>query len=196
MAEPVDFLTVTLADGSERVRLDRLTDGRIMCQLCFAHLPVDQLNPVDGGVEDICKPCARVERLRGIDAHITHGSKYHTDGKCPRLVSGEMLHDWDGDDYGGSFLAGGYRIVSNIHDAIMRGKLPCLGCVPADLREYPPLYGQTFGHRPVEVFGEQCCARCRDRGIDEYGDPWIHPTIWPCTSAVILGLVPRTEAAA
>jgi hypothetical protein len=195
MDKPAEFLVMNLDGGGHRVRLDRLADGRIMCQLCFGHFHIADLNPVDGGVEDVCKPCARVEYLRGVDAHITHGTKYHTDTTCPRMIHGEELHDCEGDDYGGWFSAGSYRIASNIHDAIMRGKLPCLGCVPANLRAFPPLYGQTFGHQPVEVWGEQCCATCRDRGVDEHGDPWVHPTIWPCTSAVVLGLAPRAEAA-
>lgn len=60
--EPVDFLTVPLAGGGSYTRLDRLTDGRVMCQLCFGHFPLADLNPVDGGVEDVCKPCAEAER--------------------------------------------------------------------------------------------------------------------------------------
>lgn len=57
----VDFLTVPLTDGGEYVRLDRLTDGRVMCCLCFEYCTRDQLNPVDGGIEDVCKPCAEAE---------------------------------------------------------------------------------------------------------------------------------------
>lgn len=60
--EPVDFLTVPLASGGSHTRLDRLTDGRVMCQLCFGYFAVADLNPVDGGVEDVCKPCAETER--------------------------------------------------------------------------------------------------------------------------------------
>jgi hypothetical protein len=61
MPEPVDFLTVEYADGSTRTYLSRLTDGRVMCQLCFGYFAVDDLNPVEGGVEDVCKPCAARE---------------------------------------------------------------------------------------------------------------------------------------
>jgi hypothetical protein len=59
--QPVDFLTVPLADGSTWTRLDRLTDGRVMCCLCFDYVHRSDLNPVDGGVEDVCKPCAAKE---------------------------------------------------------------------------------------------------------------------------------------
>jgi hypothetical protein len=98
---------------------------------------------------------------------------------------------WDSDDWAaGSYL----RTAPSPEYAAACGKLPCLQCVPAARVAFAPLYGQTFGHKPVEVYGEQCCTRCRDRGIDEHGDPWIHPTVWPCTSARILGLAARSAA--
>ncbi|WP_032761121.1 hypothetical protein [Streptomyces alboviridis] len=59
--QPADFLIVPLAEGGEYVRLDRLTDGRVMCCICFEYCARDQLNPVAGGVEDVCKGCARIE---------------------------------------------------------------------------------------------------------------------------------------
>lgn len=73
--------------------------------------------------------------------------------------------------------------------AALDGKLPCLACVPAHLRQMPDT--DAFGHEPVWIDGDWFCARCRDRGFDVHGDRWIYPTLWPCTSAVILGLVPR-----
>lgn len=42
---PVDFLTVTFPDGRAWIRLDRLTDGRVMCCLCCEYTPRDQLAP-------------------------------------------------------------------------------------------------------------------------------------------------------
>lgn len=58
-----EFLTVPLADGGVWVRLNRLTDGRIMCCLCFSYCTRDQLNPFpDERVEDICKECAEREK--------------------------------------------------------------------------------------------------------------------------------------
>jgi hypothetical protein len=59
--QPVDFLTVPLANGRISTRLDRLTDGRVMCCICFDFCTREQLNPIEGGVEDVCKPCARIE---------------------------------------------------------------------------------------------------------------------------------------
>ncbi|CQR59202.1 hypothetical protein [Streptomyces leeuwenhoekii] len=57
----VDFQTMPLANGGTWTRLSRLTDGRVMCCLCFEYVTRDQLNPVDGGVEDVCTTCARKE---------------------------------------------------------------------------------------------------------------------------------------
>lgn len=107
------------------------------------------------------------------EVYTTHGRKYHADAACPLMVGGEML--WDA----------GYAAAC--------GKLPCLRCIPAALRVFPPLYGQTFGHEPVFIMGDHFCARCRTRDHDEYGDPRSYPTLWPCTSAVVLGLASRTE---
>ncbi|MFI0233121.1 hypothetical protein [Streptomyces sp. NPDC017086] len=58
---PADFLTIPLGDGGSYTRLDRLIDGRVMCCLCFEYCTRDQLNPVEGGVEDVCRPCVERE---------------------------------------------------------------------------------------------------------------------------------------
>lgn len=63
MSEPVDFLQVPLQGGGTWTRLDRLTDGRVMCQLCFGHFTTEELNPVEGGIEDVCRPCAEREGM-------------------------------------------------------------------------------------------------------------------------------------
>jgi hypothetical protein len=121
--------------------------------------------------------------------------KYHFSKNCKAFHSAQDLSDLDCgcDTYCTHRLPQMHGLVRmSATKAAMDGKLPCLACVPAHLREMPET--EDFGHVPVAVFGEQCCAVCRDRGIDEDGDPWIHPTIWPCTSALILGLAPRTEA--
>ncbi|PWG13929.1 hypothetical protein DF268_08670 [Streptomyces sp. V2] len=133
-------------------------------------------------------------------AYVTHGRKYHVDPACPRMIHGEDLHDCEGDDGWGAFTAGTYRREDpDPQHAAMRGKLPCLHCVPAELRVFPPLYGQTFGHEPEWAdFGTcvinvgacncprhdegQACTRCRRDS---------RPVRWPCTSAIVLGLAPR-----
>ncbi|MEW2393119.1 hypothetical protein AB0933_32635 [Streptomyces venezuelae] len=84
--------------------------------------------------------------------------------------------------------------------AAMDGKLPCLVCVPHDLRAMPDTV--TFGHQPVDEYQDSpegkrgathiVCARCVTwthwRDIDlsvGFRVPW------PCTSAVVLGISPR-----
>lgn len=60
MPERADFLTVACPDGTTRTRLDRLTDGRVMCCLCFEYTPRAELAPDPdhpGCVIDICQPC-------------------------------------------------------------------------------------------------------------------------------------------
>jgi hypothetical protein len=57
-----DFLTVPMAGGRSRTLLTHLTDGRVMCCICFDYFRMDDLNPVGGGkVEDVCKQCAADE---------------------------------------------------------------------------------------------------------------------------------------
>lgn len=45
-----------------RTLLTRLTDGRVMCCICFEYVTRDQLNELPGGrLEDRCRACALVE---------------------------------------------------------------------------------------------------------------------------------------
>lgn len=56
--QPADFLTVPFALGGTYTRLDRLTDGRVMCCLCFDYCTHDQLSrDEDGQLTDVCQPC-------------------------------------------------------------------------------------------------------------------------------------------
>ena len=62
MPERADFLTVACPDGTTRTRLDRLTDGRVMCCLCFEYCTRDQLSRDDDGrLTDVCQPCRNRE---------------------------------------------------------------------------------------------------------------------------------------
>lgn len=136
--------------------------------------------------------------------YLTRGTKYHLDPACPLMVNGENL--WDSDSEGWFHFAGSYRRQEpNATRAAMCGKLPCLHCVPAEQRAFPPLYGQDFGHRPITgsalgVRGTfQVCARCHVRQGHCWLDEWETPHYsayyvsvrWPCTSAIVLGLAER-----
>jgi hypothetical protein len=66
----------------------------------------------------------------------------------------------------------------------------------------PEPNSETFGHEPFEYDGVPICARCYTTvtrcSIDAFDNP--RPiriraaVLWPCTSAVVLGLVPRPAA--
>lgn len=189
------FLVESMGDGTERVRLDRLTGGRIMCQLCFDHFTVDQLNPVDGGFEDICRRCGSEERLRSYVTTTDGARRFHKTATCKALLSAQDLSDWDCWDL--EYCHHQHPKPNPIReitlaDAVGAGKWPCAVCWPGYAAALAISSSEDdFGHQPVEVWGEPCCTRCSDHGIDEYGDPWLHPTIWPCTSAIVLGLAPR-----
>lgn len=58
------FVRVPLADGGEVTLLSRLTDGRIMCCICFEYRTREELDPVadePGKVWDVCRACAIME---------------------------------------------------------------------------------------------------------------------------------------
>ncbi|MGW1039862.1 hypothetical protein [Streptomyces sp. NPDC002547] len=124
--------------------------------------------------------------------YVTRGRKYHTDPDCPRMLHGEYLHDWEGGEYGGGFTAGSYRREDPTPlYAAMRGKLPCLHCVTAEHRVFPPLYGQTFGHEPIVSFTDgralgRVCTRCTT-----HTSTGVWGVRWPCTSAIVLGIAPE-----
>jgi hypothetical protein len=128
------------------------------------------------------------------------GRKYHVDRNCKAFESAQMLSDLDCgcDTYCTHRLPrmhAGVRMSST--KAAMDGKLPCLACVPTHLRELPET--ESFGHEPtrgISLFGvaETVCQRCTEwgvfyvRGNDDFSPVQI---LWPCTSANVLGLVPR-----
>lgn len=127
--------------------------------------------------------------------------KYHFDEGCKAFESAQLLSDWDCgcDTYCTHRLPRMHALKRmSSTKAAMDGKLPCLTCVPQHLRELPD--SQHFGHQPIDSFGAVVCARCetseRLYSLDEFGNdhsigPFPTPVRWPCTSAVVLGLVPR-----
>lgn len=133
------------------------------------------------------------------------GRKYHFDKGCKLFEAAQILNDLDCgcDTYCNHRMPRLHGLVRmSATKAAMDGKLPCLACVPTHLRELPDV--ETFGHEPMWAdFGQcvvdpgacncpyhdeqQACTRCR------HGR---QPVQWPCTSAVVLGLVNRKGAAA
>ncbi|MFD9249560.1 hypothetical protein [Streptomyces bottropensis] len=131
------------------------------------------------------------------------GRKYHFDRACTAFESAQILSDWD-------CCCGDYcthrsprtHVLERMSStkAAMNGKLPCLACVPQHLRELPQ--AETFAHEPViglTLFdqAETVCQRCTERGVwYSRGNDEMTPVRipWPCTSAIVLGLVPRPTA--
>lgn len=131
--------------------------------------------------------------------------KYHFDKDCTAFHSAQLLSDLDCgcDTYCTHRMPRMHALKrTSATAAAIDGKMPCLACVPEHLRELPDT--EDFGHEPMWAdFGQcvidpgacncpyhderQACARCR------HGR---QPVLWPCTSAIIIGLAPRGEVAA
>jgi hypothetical protein len=129
------------------------------------------------------------------------GRRFHFDRACQALRSGQDLWDWDCDDYcrHDHRSAKAVRTRSNLGAALL-GYTACQACVPPALAL--PATGQTYGHEPVDEYAGTpegarglsriVCARCirwtRWREVQLYCGRRVD---WPCTSAVVLGLVSR-----
>ena len=149
--------------------------------------------------------------------------KYHFNQDCKAFHSAQELSDLDCgcDTYCTHRMPVMHALVRmSATKAAMDGKLPCLHCVPQHLRELPDT--EHFGHQPVsndvDYWGETTddlpvCARC-SRWISAWSPVVIGQepngrvitsgeqrvrfeiaVLWPCTSAIVLGLADRTEAA-
>jgi hypothetical protein len=134
----------------------------------------------------------------------TAGSqKYHFNQQCSAFHSAQLLSGWDcGCDIYCTHRLPRMHALKRMSStkAAMDGKLPCLACVPEHLRELPQT--GTFGHvgltSPFD--GERYCVRCSYKVDFQIGDPSVNEgwetrlvsVPWPCTSAIVLGLAPRT----
>jgi hypothetical protein len=141
------------------------------------------------------------------------GRRFHADDSCRALWSAQALSDWDYDyefpPPAGARLPQQHAIEAQQPlDAARAGYTGCRVCVPPALAL--PATGETYGHQPCFVclpdftkgYG---CARCRvrvrvpnwPRSGEDVATGWHHEThavLWPCTSAVVLGLAPRGGA--
>jgi hypothetical protein len=126
--------------------------------------------------------------------------KYHFDKDCTAFHSAQNLSDLDCgcDTYCTHRMPRMHSLVRmSATKAASDGKLPCLSCVPQHLREFGPA-AEDFGHWPTKGISltglsETVCQRCTEWGV-WYGDAHdlrdVH-ILWPCTSAIVLGLAPR-----
>jgi len=130
--------------------------------------------------------------------------KYHFHKECTAFHSAQDLSDLDCgcDTYCTHRMPRMHALKQmSATKAAIDGKLPCLSCVPEHLRELPQ--AESFGHAPVDEYEGTAegdlgvthivCARCAEWARFTE-DIWIGVRIpWPCTSAIVLGLVPRPE---
>ncbi|MFF1444189.1 hypothetical protein [Streptomyces sp. NPDC058295] len=126
------------------------------------------------------------------------GRKYHFDQQCKAFQTAQELSDLDCgcDTYCTHRLPRMHPLIRmSSTKAAIDGKLPCLTCVPPHLRELDA--SDSFGHEPttgISLFGlaETVCQRCTEWGVWYGSADDLRPVhiLWPCTSAVVLGLVP------
>lgn len=120
------------------------------------------------------------------------GRRFHADLACRALATGRETAGYlafeRGHGYDDRRPLHVLRQRSNLAAALL-GYTACRVCVPP--AHALPATGQTYGHEPVGVVGGQSvCARCGTDG--PWGGGYAVP--WPCTSALVLGLVPRGGA--
>lgn len=128
------------------------------------------------------------------------GRRFHADAACEALCNGRWIAGWVAGDWGGH--DGGPLYPLTERDSLLAaldGFTACRGCVPPALA-FPLL--DDFGHEPVTDIGwygetETVCARCTELGLwwtTGGSNPRPVHVIWPCTSAVVLGLVSRVKS--
>lgn len=128
------------------------------------------------------------------------GHRFHANEACKNLYSGQVL-------YGGWGDLRVHRIEqTTIVEAMGRGREACAVCFPG-LRAawYRGNSENDYGHVPHDEYegsdGPEAyrlvCARCiRWVRWAEVDISVGYRISWPCTSAIVLGLVPREQEAA
>jgi hypothetical protein len=140
---------------------------------------------------------AAIEPFGGAVYITDGGRRFHADTRCPALNFGRFTQAvWAGEDW----MDGLYPLVRlSAMAAAVSGYTACRVCVPPHLALPNTL--QSFGHEPWGPYdGVMICRRCwtvrRGEYLTAHGDSIrvvsreLVP--WPCTSAVVLGLVPRS----
>lgn len=138
------------------------------------------------------------------------GHRFHKDRACPDFLAAHDLWRFDPMQWVPGMpqimLTDGHPLHEmTLPDAFGRGKEPCATCYPG-LRAalYRGNCEDDFGHWPTRGISlnslcDDVCQRCTEpgvwyeRGVDELTPVHIP---WPCTSAIVLGLVERGERAA
>jgi hypothetical protein len=128
------------------------------------------------------------------------GRRFHFDRACSALANGREFHALRA---GVGALSGLYRLRTRSNTgAALEGLTACRVCVPPALAL--PATGETYEHERLTInpscCGDDCCGgreerevcvRCSNDLSRRHGWNWALAVPWPCTSAVVLGLVPR-----
>ena len=133
------------------------------------------------------------------------GERYHRNisTECPAFETGRNI--WDTDEWVPGWPSLRPIRELTVTDALARGKEPCAKCFPGQRAALHRTSSEDdFGHQPtigISIFGlaETVCSRCTERGVwFSRGNDDFNPVhiLWPCTSAVVLGLVDRKRAVA
>ena len=118
------------------------------------------------------------------------GTAYHRTPDCRRLRMGQDLWDTDcADDYCCHRHSARPVQEKTLAEALGLNQRACAECFPgSEAALATASCEEDFGHVPFEYDGAVICSRCyiprRKRR---------EPVAWPCTSAIIYGLVLRTE---
>jgi hypothetical protein len=142
------------------------------------------------------------------------GTRYHADPACYALANGRSTQAYRAGEgaygeswYGAGSLDGLYPLERrSVISAVRFSYTACLRCVPA-ANALPFPIGETYGHERLTInpscCGDSCCGnreerqvcvRCSNDISRRHGWNWALDVPWPCTSAVVLGLVPRGGA--
>lgn len=132
-------------------------------------------------------PAGTLRRAADVTVYASQGGdRYHQTSDCRALVSAQMIWDCDGPDDLPAIapMNGGYAAMpTTALAALGEGKTPCAVCLPGSGAALArSSCEEDFEHLPMPVFTNGKlrtvqCYRC--------------PVPWPCTTALVLGLVDR-----
>lgn len=123
---------------------------------------------------------------------------FHRERTCRARWAGRDLNDWNVDGKGAMWVPGCRALnlyavePMTVPAAMGAGTMPCNTCFPGWAAAWFRSPSEDdFGHVPVGFCGVWYCGRCDERRRDHRGREVYRPIPWPCTSALVLGLVPR-----
>lgn len=130
----------------------------------------------------------------------TTGNHFHGIPDCPAYEMGRAV--WNTGDSPIGWPTSPVFVERSVAEAMGSGKLPCTRCLPGlQAAWFRGSCEEDFGHEPFEYDGAVICRRCYTEeavtSLDAFEAPHRfirrQPVYWPCMSAIVLGLVPRSE---